>query len=153
MKSRFLITFLALGCIFGVVGLLMLHSEATAQSNCYTPACLQRTNCSHWPRRQEVTVLINAGDFNALEQQAVREAFTNWQNATGPDGNNSGVTFNFVTVTAAPALIAWPGPRRAQTMPGSRSIGTATAPSIMGWSCLATLRHRSRPLIPTAFWP
>jgi len=80
--------------------------DAAAQSGCFTPACLQSTGCAHWPQGQEVTVLINSADFNALEQAAIKEAFTNWQNANGPDGNNSGVTFSFVLVTGPPTTLA-----------------------------------------------
>jgi len=46
---------------------------------------------------------INGNDFNAVEQQAIKEAFTNWQNANGLAGNSSGVTFTFQLVTGPPA--------------------------------------------------
>jgi hypothetical protein len=46
-----------------------------------------------------VTVYINENDFNPTEQAAIKEAFTNWQNS---QEGVSGVTFNFVTVTAPP---------------------------------------------------
>ncbi len=102
MKAKFLIAVSALVLSFLVIVRLMFY-VALAQSECFTPGCLQSTNCAHWPKGQGVVVLINGNDFNAVEQAAIREAFTNWQNANGATGNGSGVTFTFDLVTEAPA--------------------------------------------------
>lgn len=121
------ITFLSLAFLFGITASWLLQTKVTAQSSCHTPACLQRTNCAHWPRGQQVTVLINSNDFNALEQAAIREAFTNWQNANGPEGNNSGVTFTFGLVSVSPGVLA---ENSQYVMRGSFSGGASTS---IGW--------------------
>lgn len=133
MKPKLLTTFLTLYVFFGITNWLTYRIKATPQSGCYTPTCLQRTNCAHWAKGQRVTVLINTNDFaNNLEQTAVKEAFTNWQNASGPNGNNSGVSFDFVLVTEAPGVL----PENSHyVMRGSFAGGASTS---IGWHSVGT---------------
>jgi hypothetical protein len=43
-----------------------------------------------------VTVYIDPA-YDANQTNAIKAAFTSWQNSTGPNGNNAGVTFTFTT--------------------------------------------------------
>lgn len=88
--------FLALFLIIG--GFI---TSSAQEHECYTPRCLQRTNCARWAQGQPVTVYINENEFNGVERAAIREAFNNWQISNLQNG--SGVTFNFVGVTGQPA--------------------------------------------------
>lgn len=49
-----------------------------------------------WPQGATVTVYIDPS-YNTDQTNAIKAAFTNWQNSTGPNGNSSGVTFTFTT--------------------------------------------------------
>lgn len=108
-----------------------------AQSPCSTPPMLARTNGAHWPHGQNVTVLINENDFSAQENVAIRDAFINWQNSNGSNGNNSGVTFTFVSVTSPPTgadqlnthYVHRPEPGSQLTGGASSSIGSVTTTS------------------------
>lgn len=100
MKGKNLLSSLVIcGMISATATCLIVRSSITASADCFTPGCLARTNCARWPPGQQVTVYINENDFNPTEQAAIKEAFTNWQNS---QEGVSGVTFNFVTVTAPP---------------------------------------------------
>jgi hypothetical protein len=133
MKTRFIIPVLALGLFFPITIWLWI-SAGSAQSGCYSPRCLQRTNCAHWPKGQAVKVLINLNDFNNVEQAAIREAFTNWQNSNGETGNGSGVTFTFELVTGPPVGLGQVNTHyveRSLTVKGGgvTSIGWSTNPT------------------------
>jgi hypothetical protein len=43
-----------------------------------------------WPKGVTVTVYIDPA-YDSDGANAIKAAFTNWQNSTGPNGNNSGV--------------------------------------------------------------
>ena len=61
---------------------------------CSTPDRLARTGGATWARNATVTVLLNPDDFPTdAAQQAIKQAFTTWQNAH----TSSGVTFTFTT--------------------------------------------------------
>lgn len=67
---------------------------------CSSPPKEPTTHGASWPRGQQVLVVINPNDFSPAEQNAIQQAFMNWQNANGPTGNNSGVTYTFTTGTS-----------------------------------------------------
>lgn len=87
------------GAMAAALAVWLFPPESITAQECYTPRCLQRTNCARWPTGQAVTVYINETQLNPIEQAAVREAFVNWQSATQ---HLIGVTFNFVNVTSPP---------------------------------------------------
>ena len=134
MKLRLVIPVLALGLFF-LTTIWVRFPVGSAQIDCYRPRCLERTHCAHWPKGQSVRVLMNANHFNNVEQAAIREAFTNWQNSNGgtATGNASGVVFTFELVTGPPA----PGQvnahyvERSSTMTGggTSNIGWLTTPT------------------------
>jgi hypothetical protein len=58
-----------------------------------------------WARDSVVNVYINTNNMSADAQQAVKDAFANWQAANSQNG--SGVTFNFVTTTPTSGVGTW----------------------------------------------
>ncbi|MCU1267623.1 MAG: hypothetical protein JWM21_3941 [Acidobacteria bacterium] len=108
-----------------------------AQAPCSTPPMLARTNGAHWPHNQNVAVLINENDFSTQELGAIEDAFNNWQNSNGPNGNNSGVTFTYASVTSPPTganqinthYVHRPAPGSQLTGGASSSIGSVTTPT------------------------
>jgi hypothetical protein len=110
-----------------VYALIERRAVSSAQEHsCYTPRCLQRTNCARWQQGQRVNVYINENDFNDVEREAIREAFTNWQNANLENG--SGVTFNFINVSGPPSA----GEVNYQYV--QRGADTGGGSSNIGWS-------------------
>lgn len=86
---------------------LISRRNVAAQAPCTNPPVEEATNGATWPRGQEVSVFVRAGDFPTQgERDAIAAAFSNWQNSNGPVGNNSGVTFTVTVVEEFPP----PGP-------------------------------------------
>jgi hypothetical protein len=77
-----------------LVALMVCGSLSLAQDvPCAVPAPLGRTNGAAWPQGT-VTVIIDPTDFPSKEERdAIKSAFTTWQNANP----NSGVNFSFTT--------------------------------------------------------
>lgn len=69
------------------------------EPSCRTPPIRESTNGASWPRGSQVRVTINPTYFpvGSPQFEAIKLAFTNWQNGNGVDGSNSGVTFTFTS--------------------------------------------------------
>lgn len=80
--------FILLSCLFGDTEILI---EVHSQSGCPT---LNPGSIPSWPQGAEVTVYIDSS-YNENQTNAIKAAFTNWENSRGANGNNSGVTFTF----------------------------------------------------------
>lgn len=98
MKSALLKLIIGLVLLTVLIMTSKLESNLVeAQEPCYPPLSLARTNGASWPRGTNVTVFIDPDGFSALENVAIRDAFINWQNSNRSRGNNSNVTFTFVS--------------------------------------------------------
>ncbi len=103
MKSALLKLIIGLVLLTVLIMTSKLESNLVeAQEPCYPPLSLARTNGASWPRGTNVTVFIDPDGFSALENVAIRDAFINWQNSNRSRGNNSNVTFTFVSGAPAP---------------------------------------------------
>lgn len=76
--------------------------NAYCDSNCCYPPIAQETGGRSWPPDTTVTVWIKSTDFNQDEQNAIKQAFQNWQNAGHTPGNGSNVSFTYVVTPAPP---------------------------------------------------
>lgn len=63
--------------------------QTNAQDPCSTPPIL--AGSPKWKPGAVVSVYYHQGDFNATEKAAIERAVNNWNAASGPEGNNSGV--------------------------------------------------------------
>jgi hypothetical protein len=90
-----------------------------AQSNCLSPGA--DPNGTSWPSGSEVHVNIDPLTLSPGEQDRVRSAFQNWQSSSGPNGNNSGVTFRFTYNTQFVS-----GPGTYQVLKGITQGGAST---------------------------
>jgi len=114
-----------------VTSVMVLIRHSFAQyPECSTPDKLARTGGATWARNATVTVVINPNDFPTdAAQQAIRQAFTTWQNAH----TNSGVTFTFTTGSdpqnAMNSYYVHSGPT---TTGGNTNIGFLGSPSTQG---------------------
>src|ERR1044072_118922 len=90
---------LNLKLVFSLASLLIFAniSFVDAQSGCNSTNCQPpslRNPYSSWAKGTAVVVNIDP-TFNQDQRNAIKAAFTNWQNSNGPSGNSSGVTFSF----------------------------------------------------------
>ncbi len=90
---------LNLKLVFSLASLFIFSniSFVDAQSGCNSTNCQPpplRNPYSSWPKGPAVVVNIDP-TFNQDQSNAIKAAFTNWQNSNGPSGNGSGVTFSF----------------------------------------------------------
>ena len=120
---------LNLKLVFNLASLLIFSniSFIDAQSGCSNTNCQPpslRNPYSSWPKGTSVVVNIDP-TFNQDQRNAIKAAFTNWQNSNGPLGNSSGVTFSFTSNT--PTNI--PSANQFQVIarnPGGDAVGGAT---------------------------
>jgi hypothetical protein len=127
-RTFFFMTMFATILVTSVM-VLIRHSFAQYPP-CSTPDKLARTGGATWARNAPVTVVINPDDFPTdAAQQAIRQAFTTWQNAH----TNSGVTFTFTTGSnpqgAMNSYYVHSGPT---TTGGNTNIGYLGSPSTQG---------------------
>lgn len=86
----------------------IIAQSPCSNTNCQPPPPNQQS-WSHWEKGKKVSVIIDS-TFTVQEQNAIKAAFNNWQNANGATGNESGVTFQF---TVAP-ISGTPSPGQCQ---------------------------------------
>jgi hypothetical protein len=80
---------LFLTCLLVSQNLLSVYSQTACPS-------LRSGAIPPWPQGAEVTVYIDPR-YNTNEANAIKAAFTNWENSRGASGNSSDVTFNFTS--------------------------------------------------------
>jgi len=98
--SRLTLLYLGLITFTLIVGTIV---NADCDSTCCYPPVESRTAGKAWPPDATVNVYISSTDFPTDgEQNAIKKAFTNWQNAAGTPGNGSNVSFNFVITPNPP---------------------------------------------------
>jgi hypothetical protein len=93
----------ALVFILATQNWLTISSVVEAQTECVNPPTESATSGATWAAGSTVNVYISSEDFpTAAEQQAVKDAFLNWQAAgSSNSGNCSGVKFNFTVMSKA----------------------------------------------------
>src|ERR1700682_4492099 len=74
--------------------------DTNAQGNCTPPPRFD--GAPKWKTGAVVPIYYRQGDFSAVEKQAIERAINNWNDANGPDGNNSGVFIGGPAETALP---------------------------------------------------
>lgn len=97
MKDRGIVqTGLTLCASVVFLGLLVIQfgMPIYAQSNCPYPPISASGAREAWAQNAGVAVNIDPR-FSAAQRDGIVQAFTNWQNANGAVGNQSGVTFTF----------------------------------------------------------
>jgi hypothetical protein len=90
---RFQPHIISLAFMFGL-WLLISPRTIVVQTNCQPPGHPNPPNPKAWAWAQGAQVRVYVDPtYSEAQKQGITTALTNWNNANGPSGNNSGVTF------------------------------------------------------------
>jgi hypothetical protein len=91
-----------LGILLSLFLILSASKDVLELTHAQTPCQPLHRSGFHWPQGATVTVYIDP-TYNAQEVEAIKRAFTNWENSRGASGNNSGVMFTYTSTQGSGA--------------------------------------------------